>query len=158
MSLGESQLIAFVDELAARRAAWEGLLRHEPGARMYAQIWDAPEANAWLICWSLDTDTGWHDHDDAAAAIAVVEGTVQEERLCLGGAPAARLAGRGSSLYVPSTAIHRVRHAGRAPAVTIHAYSPPLRRTGAYTVAIDGQLQREAQPYDRELRAVAAAG
>jgi carbonic anhydrase len=82
VSLTESQLIAFVDELAARRAAWEGLVRHECGARTYEQIWDAPEANAWLICWSLDTDTGWHDHDDAAAGIAVVGGTVREERLC----------------------------------------------------------------------------
>lgn len=144
-------------ELAAQRAAWESFVRHEPGARTYEQIWDGPDANAWLICWSPDTDTGWHDHDDAAAGMAVVGGMVREERLCLGGAPAVRLAAPGSSLYVPPTAIHRVRHAGRVPAVTIHAYSPPLRRTGAYTVATDGQLRREAQPWDRELRAVAAA-
>jgi hypothetical protein len=50
-------------------------------------------------------------------------------------------------------AIHRVLHAGDQPAVTIHAYSPPLRRTGAYRIGSDGELQREAQPYEAELRA-----
>jgi hypothetical protein len=54
---------------------------------------------------------------------------------------------------VPPTAIHRVRHAGSAPAVTIHAYSPPLRRTGAYRVGPDGGLERVSQPYERELQA-----
>ena len=53
-------------------------------------------------------------------------------------------------------AIHRVLHAGGEPAVTIHAYSPPLRRTGAYRVGPRGDLQREAQPFEVELRADAA--
>ena len=30
--------------------------------------------------------------------------------------------------------IHRVTHAGTTPATTLHAYSPPLRRMGAYLV------------------------
>ena len=54
---------------------------------------------------------------------------------------------------VPAVAIHRVLHAGTEPAVTIHAYSPPLRRTGAYAVTPDGILQRTAVPYEIELRA-----
>ena len=43
-------------------------------------------------------------------------------------------------------------HAGDGPAVTIHAYSPPLRRTGAYRVGPGGELQRESQPFEVELR------
>ena len=54
---------------------------------------------------------------------------------------------------MPPVAIHRVLHAGQGPAVTIHAYSPPLRRTGAYRVRPDGELEREAQPFGVELRA-----
>jgi hypothetical protein len=40
-------------------------------------------------------------------------------------------------------------------AVTIHAYSPPLRRTGAYRVSADGALQRESLSIAQELRATA---
>ena len=34
-------------------------------------------------------------------------------------------------------------HAGGEPAVTVHAYSPPLRRLGAYVVEPSGALRRE---------------
>jgi hypothetical protein len=54
---------------------------------------------------------------------------------------------------VPPIAIHRVLHAGDGPAVTIHAYSPPLRRMGAYRVGANGELERESQPFEQELRA-----
>ena len=52
---------------------------------------------------------------------------------------------------VPPVAIHRVLHVGEAPAVTIHAYSPPLTRTGAYTVGPNGELERESQSFEIEL-------
>jgi hypothetical protein len=49
--------------------------------------------------------------------------------------------------------IHRVLHAGDGPAVTIHAYSPPLTRMGSYTVEPTGQLRRHAVSYEEELYA-----
>jgi mannose-6-phosphate isomerase-like protein (cupin superfamily) len=114
---------------------------------------DQEDVNAWVICWSDDQDTGFHDHDDSAAAILVIEGHVREERLRLGATPGARVIGPGMTLFVPPSAIHRVLHAGSAPAVTIHAYSPPLRRTGGYRVGPRGELERAAQAYEQELRA-----
>ena len=60
-------------------------MRHADDVRVYAQIWDDDEVNAWVICWSEDQDTGFHDHDDSAAAISVVSGRVREDRLTLGG-------------------------------------------------------------------------
>lgn len=42
------------------------------------------------------------------------------------------------------------------PAVTIHAYSPPLTRTGAYRIGPGGELEREALSREEELRAEAA--
>ena len=59
---------------------------------------------------------------------------------------------------MPATAIHRVLHAGKQPAVTIHAYSPPLLRTGAYRIGPDGELERELLSYEEELRATPALG
>ncbi len=152
MSLSTEQLERFTADLAASPERWQHLIRHAEDARVYAQIWDDEDVNAWVICWSEDQDTGFHDHDDSAAAITVISGRVREDRLTVGGAPRSRELGEGSTFTVPPVAIHRVLHAGDSPAVTIHAYSPPLRRTGAYRVGADGELEREAQDYEVELR------
>ena len=50
--------------------------------------------------------------------------------------------------------IHRVTHAGTAPATTLHAYSPPLRRMGAYLVQPGGTP--ETPPAGQGRRAAAA--
>ena len=157
MSLSGEDLRRFAGELAADQERWAHLVRHAGDARVYELIWDDEEVNAWVICWSEDQDTGFHDHNDSEAAIVVVQGEVREERLALGRAPEARVAGPGSSLLVPSSAIHRVLHAGDGPAITVHAYSPPLRTTGAYRVAEDGTLERASLSYEEELRPAAAA-
>ena len=127
-------------------------MRHDSDARVYEEIWNDGDVNAWVICWSEDQDTGFHDHDESGAGIAVVSGTVREDRLTLSGPPRSRTFGAGETFTVPPVAIHRVLHAGDRPAVTIHAYSPPLRRTGAYRVGPDGELERESQPFEVELR------
>jgi hypothetical protein len=50
-----------------------------------------------------------------------------------------------------------MHHPGGAQAVSIHAYSPPLLRTGAYEVADDGRLLRHAQPGEDALAPVGAS-
>jgi hypothetical protein len=50
-----------------------------------------------------------------------------------------------------------VRHGGAGPAVSIHAYSPPLWRMGAYEVQHDGDLRRHSISYAEELRPLEAA-
>jgi quercetin dioxygenase-like cupin family protein len=152
MSLTVPELKRFAVDLTASHERWRQHVRHTADLRVYAQIWDDEDVNAWVICWSEDQDTGFHDHDESAAAITVVSGRVREDRLRLAGDPIAREFGPGSTFTVPPVAIHRVLHAGDGPAVTIHAYSPPLQRTGAYRVGPDGSLQRESQPFEAELR------
>ena len=156
MSLTLDELEDFTARLAAEPERWAHLVRHDSDERVYALIWDDADVNAWLICWSEDQDTGYHDHDDSGAGIAVIAGHVREDRLTLAGGACSRELGAGSTFTVPPVAIHRVLHAGERPAVTIHAYSPPLRRTGAYRVGSDGELLREAQDCETELRAEAA--
>ena len=51
--------------------------------------------------------------------------------------------------------IHRVSHAGTEPAVTVHAYSPPLWRMGAYEISPGGTLRRHSVSYAEELRPLA---
>ena len=46
-------------------------------------------------------------------------------------------------------------HIGDEAAVTLHLYSPPLRRMGAYEVLDDGRLARRSISAEQELGAVA---
>jgi quercetin dioxygenase-like cupin family protein len=156
MSLTLEELERFASWLAASAERWEHHVRHASEERIYEQIWDDEDVNAWVICWSAGQDTGFHDHDQSGAGIAVISGRVREERLRLGAPPRSHELGPGVVFNVPPVAIHRVLHAGDEPAVTIHAYSPPLRRTGAYRIGPDGALERQSQPYDTELLAEAA--
>ncbi len=148
-----AELERYAGELAATPELWAHHVRHGCEDRVYEQIVCEPELNAWVICWNQDHDTGFHDHDASAAGIAVVSGAVREERLTIGSSTRAREFGAGESFSVPPVAIHRVLHAGEGTAVTIHVYSPPLARTGAYRTGDHGELEREALAYDAELRA-----
>jgi quercetin dioxygenase-like cupin family protein len=158
VSLTPIELERFVTDLAGSPERWRHAVRHASDVRVYEQIWDDEHVNAWVICWSEDQDTGFHDHDESAAAIAVISGQVREDRLRLGAAPRSRTFGPREIFSVPAVAIHRVLHAGDAPAVTLHAYSPPLVRTGAYRIGAEGELERELLSNEQELRATAAVG
>ena len=153
MSLTPAELEDFVADLAATPDRWRHLVHHTNDVRVYEQIVDDADVNAWVICWSEDQDTGYHDHDESSAAIAVISGQVREDRLRLGGEARSRVLGPGSVFTVPAVAIHRVLHAGDGTAVTIHAYSPPLTRSGAYRIGPDGELERELLSGEEELRA-----
>ena len=152
-ALDPLELVRFAAELASSPARWGELVLAGHEEREYAAIWSDERVNAWAIRWSGDADTGFHDHDDSAGAIVVLEGSVIEERLALTGSPLARRFDAGQSFRLSPSAIHRVRHAGGRPALTIHAYSPPLRRQGVYRAGPDGVLERDAIPYTEELRA-----
>jgi hypothetical protein len=86
-----------------------------------------------------------------------VSGRVREQRLTLDGPPADTVQKAGGSFNFSPTDIHRVLHEGDAPAVTLHAYSPPLLSMGAYVVAEDGRLERQTVPSSEELRPLAQA-
>jgi quercetin dioxygenase-like cupin family protein len=154
--LGVATLRELVAELAANPAGWEHRVRHDPEQRVFVQVLDEPEVEAWLICWMPGHDTGFHDHDLSSGAVTVVRGAVLEERLGIGTA-ASNVYEAGETFDFTPAEIHRVVHAGAAPAVTLHAYSPRLRRLGAYSVSPAGALQRYPLRYGEELRPVTPA-
>jgi hypothetical protein len=150
--LDGSALEALVRDLAADPAVWEHLVQHSADKRHYEELRRDDDVAEWLICWMDEPDTGFHDPDLSGGAVAVIQGEVAEDRLALGGPPVTRTFGQGEAFSFGAADIHRVRHTGAVPAVTIHAYSPPLWRMGAYEVLPSGQLRRHAVSYAEELR------
>ncbi|HYB24373.1 MAG TPA: cysteine dioxygenase family protein [Solirubrobacteraceae bacterium] len=153
--LSGEELQAFVDELADRPELWIDLVEHDATQRRYEELLSDRHVTAWLICWMNDHDTGFHDHDVSCGAVAVVSGAVREQRLTIDGPPRDRVFAAGQSFHFSAADIHRVRHAGAGPAVTLHVYSPPLLRMGAYVIDEHGVLARHAMSYEQELRPLA---
>jgi predicted metal-dependent enzyme (double-stranded beta helix superfamily) len=152
----QDELERLVSGLAAQPERWRQLVEHRPDARTYVELRRDRDVAIWLICWMDDHDTGFHDHDLSAGAVAVTRGAVREERLVVGGPPATRTVTAGEAFTFGPADIHRVSHAGGEPAVTIHAYSPPLWRMGAYEVLPTGELRRWSLSYAEELRPIGA--
>ncbi len=150
--LSAPELEMFVAELADRPELWIHLVRHDGSQRIYEELFSDDHVTSWLICWSQDQDTGYHDHDVSSGAVAVVGGMVREQRLRIDGPPRERSFGVGGRFHFSASDIHRVMHAGADPAVTLHVYSPPLGRMGAYAVAEDGVLARHPLASGQELR------
>ena len=151
------ELQAFVAELSSQPELWIERVHHDHTQRVYEELLSDAHLTAWLICWMDDHDTGFHDHDVSAGAVAVVGGRVREERLTIDGPTRDRSSGRGRAFTSPPADIHRVRHSGVDPAVTLHVYSPPLSRMGAYVVGEDGVLERHSVAPEEELRPLAAS-
>lgn len=149
--LERDELRRVVADLGALPELWRHLVDHDPAQRIYRQLWRDEHVVAWLICWMHDHDTGFHDHDLSAGAVTVAGGAVCEERLVLGGSPLVRRFGPGETFDFAASDIHRVLHVGDQPAVTLHAYSPPLWRMGAYAVRENGVLARHSVSYAEEL-------
>lgn len=155
LSRAELELAAV--DLLSRPEEWKEHVYHDPsGARTYHQLCLDDHLEAWLICWNDGNDTGFHDHDLSHGAVGVAAGRVREETLALGGDPVVREVGAGSVFSFDATDIHRVLHIGDEAAVTLHLYSPPLRRMGAYEVLEDGRLARRSISAEQELGAEAA--
>src|SRR4051795_7295840 len=93
--LDAAELHALATGLAARPELWRPHLRPDPARRTFPALVGEPHATVWLICWMDGHDTGFHDHDGAGGAVAVVQGRVCEERLRLGGAPRRGVHGAG---------------------------------------------------------------
>jgi mannose-6-phosphate isomerase-like protein (cupin superfamily) len=155
--LERAQLRALVERLAAEPRRWRPLVRHAGGERHFEQMWRDDHVDVWVISWAKGGDTGFHDHDVSRGAVAVVEGELVEERLVLAGGARVFRHRAGDAFDFDAAHVHRMRSDSDVPAVSIHAYSPPLWRMGSYAVAPDGTLRRQSISYAEELRPVEVA-
>ena len=50
---------------------------------MYVSLYRDAHVDVWLLCWTPENDTGFHDHDTSSGAVAVVSGTLLEHNLAI---------------------------------------------------------------------------
>ena len=99
--------------------------------RWYEQVLATDAYDVWVIGWPPGTFVGLHDHDDAGAAICVVDGELVEVRPARAGSPEWQLRA-GQSVTVEPGVVHDVVNRSDRPATSVHVYSPPLRTMRFY--------------------------
>jgi predicted metal-dependent enzyme (double-stranded beta helix superfamily) len=131
--LSLSDLTALVRAAAADPEMWQSRLRLPTAAdRWWTRLAADSHVDLWLLSWLPGHTTELHDHGSSAAAFTVVEGVLSERRLEGRGRPTHYDRRPGSVIWLAPAVIHDVSGAGNAPAVSIHAYSPPLREMNYY--------------------------
>lgn len=146
------ELQQLASEIASDPQRWAHLVGFDDDERVYVSLHRDQHVEVWLLCWTPENDTGWHDHDLSSGAVAVVQGELLEHNLGVGpdGGPRTTVLA-GSVFSFGADHIHRLT--GHAPgSVSVHAYSPPLWRMGQYAVSPEGVLRRVSVSYADELR------
>jgi len=150
-ALGPARLGQLVVGLAAAAGDWRHLVRFEQGRRWYHRLYSADDHEVWLLSWLPGQETGFHDHGDAAGAFAVADGELQERAAAVGRPgirsreiPAGRFRAFGSRH------VHDVRNVSAGPAVSIHAYSPPLSAMRRYEMTSTGLVLVTVESAERD--------
>jgi predicted metal-dependent enzyme (double-stranded beta helix superfamily) len=150
-TLDRRELLALATSLAADRGSWEPHVRFSADHRHYACLHRDPNLDIWVICWTPSNDTGWHDHDISAGAVAVTAGELIEHNLSVGAASLQTRVPAGRAYSFGPDHIHRMTGLAEG-SVSIHVYSPPLWRMGQYAISRQGVLRRTTVSYADELR------
>ncbi len=137
--MSQSALTALVTAIAADRDGWEPLVDFTVQGRWWHRLHSAPDVDVWLLSWLQDQGTQLHDHGDSRAFFTVVAGELTEVRASRAGSLSTQRLPTGASRWVPVRAVHDVTNEEPSPAVSIHAYSPPLSRMTFYD-RHDGRL------------------
>jgi rhodanese-related sulfurtransferase/mannose-6-phosphate isomerase-like protein (cupin superfamily) len=120
---------------------WVSAVRLRVDRRWYERVYSGPEHDIWIISWMPGQSTGFHDHGGSAGAFVVATGTLVEHQH----GESVRVLTAGDSRAFGADYAHDVRNVSAAPAVTIHAYSPPLNEMNEYEVEDDELVLRPVQ-------------
>jgi len=149
--LGQADLRRLVAAVAAQPGSWGGLVRFDPRRRWYRRLELADDHEVWLLSWLPGQGTGFHDHGRAAGAFAVALGRVRERTVAAGHRQARhRTVARGGIRSFGARYVHDVGNASAEPAVTVHAYSPPLTVMRRYELTDSGLVHTATEHAEQD--------
>jgi len=133
------ELAQLVSVVASQPARWHPTVRFDPARRWFAQLELTTDLEVWLLSWLPGQGTGFHDHGAAVGAFTVAQGELTERTVPAGRAVATRrvLAAGQARPFGPAH-VHDVVNTSAAPAVSVHAYSPPLTAMRRFELTAGG--------------------
>jgi predicted metal-dependent enzyme (double-stranded beta helix superfamily) len=134
--LSQARLGLLVQRVVAAERTWRPIVRFTAEHRWFRRLALADDHEIWLLSWLPGQHTGFHDHGEARGAFAVAEGELQETL----GRPGSRQvqprrARAGSVTRFGAQHLHDVGNASGIPAISVHAYSPPLTAMRRYAMS-----------------------
>ncbi len=134
--------LATIVSLFASSAGWMDKVRLRAEGRWYERLFHGPDYDIWVISWLPGQSTGFHDHGASSGAFVVATGILEEHRP--GEQTHAIHPGKARAFGPDYT--HDVRNVSLAPAISIHAYSPPLSEMNEYELEGSQLVPREGTP------------
>jgi rhodanese-related sulfurtransferase len=137
-----TELASLVRSASGRPQDWIDRVRLRSGERWFECLERGLDFDLWLISWLPGHGTGFHDHGQSCGAFAVAMGALEEHRA--GADPIT--VGCGQVRTFGPRYVHDVRNESDAPAISIHAYSPPLTEMNRYQLAGDDLVPFRVAP------------
>jgi hypothetical protein len=111
----------------------------DPAERWHQRLYRDRRMDVWLLSWLPSQRTELHDHGGSAGAFTVLSGRLRE---AVASGSRLREIDRlsGHTVGFGARYVHDVRNVSDAPAVSVHAYSPPLKIMNFYDFA-GGRLE-----------------
>ena len=142
--LTAEQLRLIVTTVAARPELFEDLIADEEQSRWWLLLHRTPNVEVKLLTWKADASSDWHDHGGSSGAFTVTAGALYEQRRAADGVGVdSSIHGVGSVASIGTDYVHDVDFESGEPAVSIHAYSPPLHGLTFYDHTPYGFVARE---------------
>jgi rhodanese-related sulfurtransferase len=120
--------LANVVSVFALSHGWMDKVRLRSEERWYERLYLGPDHDIWVISWLPGQSTGFHDHGASSGALVVATGILEEHRP----GERNRVIHPGKPRTFGPDYTHDVRNVSLAPAISIHAYSPPLSDMNEY--------------------------
>jgi len=125
--LTPSELEHVAVAVAARAEIWRDLVVDSSEKRWWLCLHRSANLEVRLLSWEAAQASDWHDHGGSSGGFSVVEGSLHERYRTNAGADVrARRFGAGSTACFGPAHVHDMRHESGHPAVSMHAYSPPI--------------------------------
>jgi predicted metal-dependent enzyme (double-stranded beta helix superfamily) len=128
-----------VSATAAQPASWRDIVRFDAGRRWYQRLELTDDHEVWLLSWLPGQETGFHDHGEAVGAFAVAQGRLRERTVpAMRPRASNRTFAAGDVRLFGAGHVHDMVNASAGPAVSVHAYSPPLTAMRRYELTGSG--------------------
>lgn len=114
-------------------------VRFDADRRWHQRIYRDRGIDVWLISWLPSQGTELHDHGGSSGAFTVLAGELSEA-VPVGTRIRESVVPSGRTVSFGPRYVHDVRNLAALPAVSVHAYSPPLTSMTFYDLGTAGPI------------------
>jgi predicted metal-dependent enzyme (double-stranded beta helix superfamily) len=112
------------------------------GGRTYSLVELTDDLEIWTIRWAPGGSLELHDHGGSSGAMMVFDGELVERFATGRRALGLRSHRAGGGAAFGPAHVHAVTNVGGEPAISVHAYSPPLPGMTFYDFSSSGRLEQ----------------